>query len=146
MRYEDGSACPGVIVTASQTSTGKTVQTVTTDENGYYLLDSLIYGEGCAYAIQPTSMSAEFRYNNTEARSASITLGLNDCVRENVNFANISSVPFSGRVLFENSTVPVRDVTFLLNGIPVKSGTREDQQRRMYSLLLRRAYERSPRK
>ena len=42
---------------------------------------------------------------------------------ENVNFANISSVRCTGRVLYENSTVPARDVTFLLNGIPVKSGT-----------------------
>ena len=123
VRYEDGSACPGITVTASRTSTGKTVQTVTTDENGYYLLDSLIYGEGYAYSIQPTSMSAQFKYNNTSSSTASVTLGLNDCVREGVNFANISSVPLSGRVLFENSTVPVRDVQFLLNGIPVKSGT-----------------------
>ena len=123
VRYEDGSACPNITVTASRTSTGKTVQTVTTDENGYYLLDSLIYGEGYAYSIQPTSMSAEFQYNNTSSPTAAITLGLNDCVREGVNFANISSVPFSGRVLFENSTIPVRDVQFLLNGIPVKSGT-----------------------
>ena len=123
VRYEDGSACPGITVTASRTSTGKTVQTVTTDENGYYLLDSLIYGEGYAYSIQPTSMSAQFHYNNTSSPTASITLGLNDCVREGVNFANISSVPVSGRVLYENSTVPVRDVQFLLNGIPVKSGT-----------------------
>ena len=123
VRYEDGSACPGITVTASRTSTGKTVQTVTTDENGYYLLDSLIYGEGYAYSIQPTSMSAQFQYNNTSSPTASVTLGLNDCVREGVNFANISSVPLSGRVLFENSTVPVRDVQFLLNGIPVKSGT-----------------------
>ena len=123
VRYEDGSACPGITVTANSTGTGKTVQTVTTDENGYYLLDSLIYGEGYAYSIQPTSMSAQFKYNNTSSSTASVTLGLNDCVREGVNFANISSVPLSGRVLFENSTVPVRDVQFLLNGIPVKSGT-----------------------
>ena len=123
VRYEDGSACPGIEVKASRTSTGETVQKVTTDEDGYYLLDSLIYGEGRAYAIQPESMSAEFRFNNSDAPSATITLGLNGCIRENVNFANISSVPFSGRVLYENSTVPVRDVHFMLNGIPVKSGT-----------------------
>ena len=123
VRYEDGSACPGFEVKASRTSTGQTVQRVTTDENGYYLLDSLLYGEGYAYAIQPESMSAEFRYNNTSATSATITLGLNDCIRENINFANISSVRCTGRVLYENSTVPARDVHFLLNGIPVKNGT-----------------------
>ena len=123
VRYEDGSACPGIDVKASRTSTGETVQKVKTDENGYFLLDNLLYGEGYAYAIQPESMSAEFRYNNTSATSATITLGLNDCIRENINFANISSVRCTGRVLYENSTVPARDVHFLLNGIPVKNGT-----------------------
>ena len=123
VRYEDGSACPGITVTASRTSTGKTVQVVETDENGYYLLDSLIYGEGYAYSIQPTSMSAQFHYNNTSAASATVTIGLNNCIRENVNFANISSVRFSGRVLYKNSTVPARDVQFKLNGVTVKRGT-----------------------
>lgn len=123
IRYEDGSACPGIDVKATRTSTGETVQKVVTDENGYFLLDSLLYGEGYAYAIVPESMSAEFRYNNTSATFATITLGLDDCIRENINFANISSVRCTGRVLYENSTVPARDVHFLLNGIPVKSGT-----------------------
>ncbi len=122
IRYEDGSACPGIIVTANRTSTGETVQVVETDENGYYLLDSLLYGEGYAYSIQPTSMSAQFQYNNTSAETATITLGLENCIRENVHFANISSVRFSGRVLYENSTVPARDVQFLLNGVTVKRG------------------------
>ena len=123
VRYEDGSACPGITVTANRTSTGATVQKVETDENGYYLLDSLLYGEGYAYSIQPTSMSAKFQYNNTSVETATITLGLENCIRENVNFANISSVRFSGRVLFENSTVPARDVQFKLNGVTVKRGT-----------------------
>ena len=123
VRYEDGTACPGIPVTASRISNGETVQMVETDEDGYFLLDSILYGEGYAYSIQPTSMSAEFRYNNTSSRTATITLGLNNSIRENVNFANISSVRCTGRVLYENSTVPARDVTFLLNGIPVKSGT-----------------------
>ena len=123
IRYEDGSACPNITVSVSRTSTGETVQVVETDENGYYLLDSLLYGEGYAYSIQPTSMSAKFRYNNTSAESATITLGLDNSIRENVNFANISSVRFSGRVLYENSTVPARDVEFKLNGVTVKRGT-----------------------
>ncbi len=123
IRYEDESACPGVTVTASLTGSGSTVQTVVTDEDGYYLLDSLLYGGGYTYSIQPTGQTAEFRFNNTSSQTATVTLGPDNSIRENIHFTNISSVPFSGRVLFENSTVPVRDVQFLLNGVPVKNGT-----------------------
>ncbi len=123
VRYEDGTACPGINVVGSRTSDGEIVQTVVTDENGYYLLDSLLYGEGYPYAITPTSTKAQFTYNNTSANNATITLGLDDCIKENVNFANISSVRLTGRVLYENSTVPARDVNFKLNGIPVMNGS-----------------------
>ena len=123
VRYEDGTACPGITVVGSRTSDGTIVQTVETDENGYYLLDSLIYGEGYPYAITPTSTKAQFTYNNTSANNASVTLGLDDCIKENINFANISSVRLTGRVLYENSTVPARDVHLKLNGIPVMNGT-----------------------
>ncbi len=123
VRYEDGTACPGIKVVGSRTSDGEIVQTVVTDENGYYLLDSLLYGEGYPYAITPTSTKAQFTYNNTSANNASVTLGLDDCIKENINFANISSVRMTGRVLYENSTVPARDVNFKLNGIPVMNGS-----------------------
>ena len=121
--YEDGTACPGVKITAVRTSVDETVQVVWTDESGYYLLDSLVYGEGYAYAITPSNQTAEFIYNNTSSATATITLGLNDCIAENINFANKSSVRMSGRVLFQNTTVPVRGVQFRINGVTVKKGT-----------------------
>ena len=123
VRYEDGTACPGIKVVGSRTSDGEIIQTVVTDQNGYYLLDSLLYGEGYPYAITPTSEKAQFTFNNTSANNATVTLGLDDCIKENVNFANISSVRLTGRVLYENSTVPARDVNFKLNGIPVMNGS-----------------------
>ena len=123
IRYEDGTACPNITVDAIRTSTGEKVQTIVTDENGYYLLDSLLYGEGYAYAITPTSQTAQFEYNHTSSGTATITLDLDDCIAENINFINISSVKLSGRVLYENTTIPARDVNFLLNGILVKNGT-----------------------
>jgi hypothetical protein len=123
IRYEDGTACPGIEVNAIRTSTGEAVQSVITDENGYYLLDSLRYGEGYAYAITPTSQTAQFQFNHTSSGTATITLGLDHCIAQNINFENISSVLLSGRVLYDNTTIPARDVNFLLNGVMVKNGT-----------------------
>ena len=120
VHYEDGSGCPGITVTATRTDNGATVQVVTTDSTGAYLFDSLPYGGGVEYAITPTSQTAQFRYNNTNSTSATITLTLNRCNTQGVDFDNISSVRFTGRVLFENSSVPVRDACFRLNGTTMR--------------------------
>lgn len=120
VHYEDGSGCPGITVTATRTDNGATVQVVTTDSTGAYLFDSLPYGGGVEYAITPTSQTAQFRYNNTNSTSATITLTLSRCNTQGVDFDNISSVRFTGRVLFENSSVPVRDACFRLNGTTMR--------------------------
>ncbi len=122
IQFEDGTGCPDITVTASRVSDGEVVQSVKTDETGAYLLDSLLYGGGVEYAITPTSQSAQFRYNNTSATYATIGLGLKNSIAEGVDFENISTVRFSGRVLYENSTIPARDVNFLVNGLLVKRG------------------------
>ena len=122
IRYADGTGCPGVEVNASRVSDGVVLQRVTTDESGYYMLDSVPYGGSPQYAVTPVSQTAEFRYNNTSATFATITLSLDHCISTGIDFENISSVRMSGRVLYENSTIPVRDANFLLNGKIVKSG------------------------
>ena len=116
VQYADGTGCPAIEVNASRVSDGVVLQRVKTDENGYYLLDSVPYGGSPQYAITPVSQNAEFRYNNTSATFATITLSLDHCVAQHIDFENISSVRASGRVLYENSTIPVRDANFLVNG------------------------------
>lgn len=116
VHYEDGSGCPGITVVATRTSDGATVQTVLTDASGYYMLDSLPYGGNVEYTITPTSQTAQFRYNNTSSGFATVNLSLARCVTTGINFDNISSVRLTGRVLYENSSIPVRDANFLLNG------------------------------
>ena len=121
--YEDGTGCPGIIVTASRVDNGEVAQRVVTDESGAYMLDSLLYLYGVEYAITPNSQTAEFRYNNTSSASATIRLTHDQCVVDGIDFENISCVRFTGRVLYENSTIPVRDVQFMINGRTVKSGS-----------------------
>ena len=113
--YADGTGCPDIEINASRVTDGVVIQRVRTDENGYYLLDSVPYGGSPQYAVTPVSQTAEFRYNNTSATFATITLSLDRCVAQNIDFENISSVRVSGRVLYENSTIPVRDANFLVN-------------------------------
>jgi hypothetical protein len=116
VHYEDGSGCPGITVVATRTSDGATVQTVLTDASGYYMLDSLPYGGNVEYTITPTSQTAQFHYNNTSSGFATVNLSLTRCITTGIDFDNISAVRLTGRVLYENSSIPVRDANFLLNG------------------------------
>jgi hypothetical protein len=128
IHYEDGAGCAGITVVATRSSDGATVQTVQTDEAGNYLLDSLPYASGVEYIITPTSEHAVFSYNHTSSGSAAAHLSLSYCVVTGIDFDNLSSVRFTGRVLYKNSTIPVRDAHLRLNGslvslahVPVKT-------------------------
>ena len=87
-----------------------------TDERGAFRFDSLLYGTSTTYSIVPTSQTAQFVFNNTSSPTATVTLSAENNVVENLSFDNISSVRFSGRVLYKLSSVPVRDANILLNG------------------------------
>lgn len=117
VRYEDGTGCANVAV--SLTSGSTTIATLTTDANGAYFFDSILYGTGTEYVVTPTSQTAEFRFNNTSSGSATVRLTKNNCEVSDISFDNISAVRFSGRVLYKNSSIPVRDANLLLNGVPV---------------------------
>ena len=120
--YTDGTGCPNIEVNVSRVSDGAIIQRVRTNENGNYLLDSVLYCGDTQYAVTPVSQTAEFRYNNTSATFAPVTLSLDHSVAQNIDFENISSVRISGRVLYENSTIPVRDANFRINGKLVQIG------------------------
>ncbi len=116
VHYAGGTGCPGITVTATRTSDGATVQTVVTDSTGAYLFDSLPYAGSMEYSITPTSQTAEFHYQGTSSPSATVNLSLQRCLTQGIDFENISAVRLTGRVLFENSSVPVRDANLRLNG------------------------------
>ena len=117
--YSDGTGCPGIEVGLE--GEGVNGLKVLTDEYGNYRFDSLLYGAGTNYSVIPISESAEFRYNNTTATTASIGLSAKNPVAEGITFANISSVRMTGRVLYSKSTIPVREANILLNGQEVKT-------------------------
>ena len=118
VQYEDGTGCYHIEVVLEDMAGNK--RSAFTDEAGAFLFDSIYYsnGEGrqTTYTVTPVAVRAQFRFNNTSSPTATITLNKNNCEVENLYFDNISSVRFSGRVLYQNSTVPVRDANILLNG------------------------------
>ena len=120
--YADGTGCPNIEVHVSRVSDGAVIQRVETAPDGSFMLDSVLYCGDTQYAVTPVSQTAEFRYNNTSATFAPVTLSLDHSVAQHIDFENISSVRISGRVLYENSTIPVRDAQFVLNGQPVLAG------------------------
>ena len=113
IHYADGTGCPGVKVRLE--SEGISDLETVTDAAGRYAFDSLLYGAGKEYHIMPTSSYAEFRFNNTSATTASTTLNAANPVAEGIEFDNISSVRFSGRVLYSKSSIPVRDANIKLD-------------------------------
>ena len=122
VQYEDYTGCYGTEVVLS--SEGLPDITTITDETGAFFFDSLYYtagdGRQTTYNVTPVSQNAQYHFNNTTSPTASVTLNKNNCEVENLYFDNISAVRFSGRVLYKNSSVPVRDANILLNGKLVK--------------------------
>ena len=121
VHYTDGMGCAGVIVRLTAKGSDE-VWTDTTNAAGEYAFDNLLYGHNKEYTITPTSDYATFHFNNSTVGSATVTLSEDNPVADGLLFENISSVRFSGRVLYENTTIPVRDANLLLDGKMVSSG------------------------
>ena len=120
VHYEDGTGCPGVTVTLTADSL---TRSAVTDESGAYVFDSLLYHTATSYTVTPTSQTAQFSYNHSSSGFATVLMTRNNCEVTDLEFDNISSVRFSGRILYSNSTIPVRDANLLLNGIMMRRGS-----------------------
>lgn len=90
---------------------------VETDENGHFFADSLVYSlTGTTFQIVPESPYALF--DRAFSEMIVTTTSPEGHVKE---FVNSAMIEFSGRVLYEGSTVPVSGVQFLLDGTPLKN-------------------------
>ncbi len=115
VHYASGMGCADVEVRLTAQGSDE-IWTTTTNAAGEYVFDDLLYGAGTEYAVTPTSTYATFRFNNSSVGSASVTLSQDNPVASGLLFENISAVRFSGRVLYENTTIPVRDACLALDG------------------------------
>ena len=94
-----------------------------TDESGNYVLAGIPFANGITYSVTPTAQHGTFHYNGTSSASATITLGNTRPEATDVDFVNTDAVRFSGRILYERSTIPVKGVHFLVNGVLATDAT-----------------------
>lgn len=94
----------------------KLVGEATTKNDGTFLVDTIkLNKELTDYTVQVSSEHLEFEHNGTKG-GAGITIGASNPVSDDIKFVCTSVERFSGRVLFENSTVPVSGAMFRING------------------------------
>lgn len=97
-----------------------------TDKSGNYTISGVPYqGKGTTYTLTPTH--PVFSFDPTEK---TVTIGPGAVTMSGINFQNKTAVLVSGKVFYENSSIPVVGATFEVNGQAVisngdfiKSGT-----------------------
>lgn len=114
--YTNGSVRPGTEIHIVPSS-GSAI-TVTTDENGYYHADGLLFTEdGTSYQVLVPD-NADNAYLSASGAHLPLQITLNGKLATiaDVDIQYTQCQRMEGRVLYEHSTVPVPHVRFLLDG------------------------------
>ena len=112
----DQSGQKGITVTLSQG--GSTIAQVLTTTAGEYVFDKVEYdiSSGSSFVITPTAQYGSFTYNGTSSGAAVVTLSKANALLTDIDFVNSQAHRLTGRALYKNTTIPVADALFLLNG------------------------------
>lgn len=95
---------------------------VVTGSDGKYIINGLSTNEGVRYTIVPTAGgTSDFEYTKTSEPQATLEFSPTRNSYVGTDFEFMSTVRFTGRVLYKNTTVPVRDAFFKINGKDVVS-------------------------
>ncbi len=86
-------------------------------ESGNYAIGGIPFAGGATYNVTPTSEHGVFTYNGTSASSAAISLDERRPEATDIDFVNTAAVRFSGRVLYDLSTIPVKGAHFKVDGV-----------------------------
>lgn len=114
VRFNDGTGAPNIKVAAMYK--GKTVTSVMTDESGYFEIDELSYlgGTKVDYKVGPVKegdTQIEYERNDYlvtfDANTNNVTLN---------EFTINNGKRFSGYVMYDGTSIPVKGVNFLVNG------------------------------
>ncbi len=102
--------------TVNLTQGTKTLKEVTTKDDGTFEIEDIpLQSSSSIYTVQVPSQQLEFTYNGDKA-GAQVSLNGKNSLYENVKFVCSTVERFSGRVLFENSTIPVTGAMLRING------------------------------
>ncbi len=84
-----------------------------TDADGNYMIGGVPFsGDGTNYVLTPTKNSHQFSPSNQ-----SRYFSTNSLIYTGVDFEDVSSFPVSGKVYYEGTTIPVKDVYVKVDGI-----------------------------
>lgn len=98
-------------------------KTAVTGPDGSYVISGLSTNEGVSYTVVPTiGGTSEFVYTKTGEPQATLEFSPSRNSYSGTDFEFTSVVRFAGRVMYKNTTVPVRDAVFKINGQEVVSG------------------------
>ena len=115
VRLKDGTGVADIEVTASYNS--KEVGKTTTDESGKFVIDELPYQgrQSITYDIQPVATSAI----NLEVESYAVTFDAKSNDETLREFTITNSHRFSGYVMYDGTSIPVKGAHFNVNGKPL---------------------------
>lgn len=83
-----------------------------TNNWGEYVISQIPYGNYTTFTVTPSKAGHFF-----QPEQRLITLSQSNISANNVDFTDDSMIPISGRVMFQNTLVPVREANILLNGV-----------------------------
>jgi hypothetical protein len=117
VQYPDGTGVAGLTIRIESEDHKKTVQ-VTTDENGHYEAEGLPYinNKATAYTVSPVSDNPL----SLEVESMLITFDSKYNYFELNSFKVTSAHRFSGYVMYEGTSIPVKGANFMVNGYLAK--------------------------
>ncbi|MCQ2350438.1 MAG: hypothetical protein MJ003_00490 [Paludibacteraceae bacterium] len=118
--YPDGSACGGVTIGVFADDVKEVLRKTVTNTDGSYTIDSLNIMEHSTFTVHPSD-DYNSTFNTLAGVEGDIVVALagtnvSTAYATNISFINTSVHKFSGRVLYDHSTVPVQNAMFRING------------------------------
>ncbi len=118
VRYKDGTGVPGIRVQIK--SDGGDLFYATTDDTGHYTYDTLPYlgKTSITYQIIPLGFNDGSEGIELQEGASMFEIDFNGTTNYRVvsDFVVVSSCKFSGLVMYEGTTIPVKGVHFMVNG------------------------------
>ena len=114
VRFNDGTGVPDVRVNAN--FNGTTVKYDTTDESGHYVIDELSYNDGTSVEYEVKVVGESSLEFEAGVDTYSITFDANSNDETVHEFTITNGRRFSGYVMYDGTSIPVKGVNFLVNG------------------------------
>ena len=114
VRFNDGTGAPDIRVDIIDDK-GNTVKSVFTDESGYFEADELSYQgkESVEYKVAPVTTGGDIDLEKDDYYVTFNATSNNETVNE---FTIKNGRRFSGYVMYEGTSIPVKGANFLVNG------------------------------